>query len=122
MFLSNHMTHIPTAVAAKAVMASGILAAVFQAVPVTPDITVLEQVSRFGITGFLSLSVWALWRKLAEKDGEIRSRDVMLMENYKLMAEALAQNNAVKGQMLIVLEEIKTTVQTINTVRMAITK
>lgn len=122
MFLSNYMTHIPTAVVAKAVMASGILAAVFQAVPVTPDISVLEQVSRFGITGFLSVSVWALWRKLAEKDGEIKSRDVILMENYKLMAEALAQNNAVKSQMLVVLEEIKKTVDTLNNVRAVISK
>ena len=80
---------------------------------VTPDgasAATLDHIERLGINGLLAIAVIVLWKKIQEKD-------LVLMSNYKSMAEALAANKVVVEKMSDTLDGIKETVEHMDTVR-----
>lgn len=69
-----------------------------------------EHIERLGINGLLALAVVILWRKLQEKDA-------ILMKNHETLADALASNRIIYEKMSDTLDDIKQTVEKIETVR-----
>lgn len=81
------------------------------------DPNAIGQVGRLGLDGVLAVAVIILWKKLQEMWVKLEAKDVLIMSNYKSMADALAANNTVVCKMSDILEEMHKAVEVLTSVR-----